>query len=108
MESGIIESGNITVKGESMERFFTENCGGKYMDSLGSGCGFNIFHLMTDEIVIRISEKFHKGDNVEFIIESKSMDGKFDVEHYYRYMVSYYDDLSYKLHLVDFEVRRKI
>lgn len=98
----------ITIRTESAERFFIENCSGKDVDALkGAGCGFNLFYWMKDEIVIRISEEFHNGDNVEFIIDSKSMDGKFNIEYSYRYIVMHYDDLSYKLCMIDFEVRRK-
>lgn len=99
----------ITIKKESIERFFAENCGGRDNDVFkGASCGSNLFSLMKDDLIIRKSENFHPGDNVEFIIDSKSPDGKFEIEHRYQYEVMGYDDLSYKLHLMDFVVRRRI
>lgn len=102
----------ITIKKDSIERFFAENCGGKdfnvYLMEMGKVASCNLFYLMKDEIVIRKSEKFHPGDNVDFVIDSKSPDGNFEIENCYMYQVMVYDDLSYKLSLIDFVVRRKI
>lgn len=88
------------IKTESIDRFFKEY-GNISLNEVRS-----IYYLMQDAIIIKKLDKLNIGDQVEFHISDKSLEGRFNIEHVYLYDVYEYDDLSYKLVLRDFNVTR--
>lgn len=90
----------LIIKTESIDRFFEESGNGLLKRSS------SIYHLMQDEIIIGKRDDLEIGNQIEFHIGGKSLEGRFNIEHVYLYDVYEYDDLSYKLILSDFRVGR--
>ncbi|WP_293713022.1 hypothetical protein [uncultured Parabacteroides sp.] len=88
------------IKTESIDRFFKEY-GDISLNEVRS-----IYYLMQDQIVVKKLDELSIGDQVEFHIRDKSLEGRFNIEHVYLYDVYEHDDLSYILVLKDFNVTR--
>jgi hypothetical protein len=95
-----METKKIIIKTESIDRFFKE------YSNISLNEVRSIYHLMQDEIIIKQPGNISIGNNIEFHLEGKGNEGRFDIEHVYLYEVSKYDDISYKLVLKDFKVTR--
>lgn len=95
-----METKKIIIKTESIDRFFNE------FGTLAQEIRRSMYHLMQDEIIIKQPGNISIGNNIEFHLEGKGYEGRFDIEHVYLYEVSKYDDISYKLVLKDFKVTR--
>lgn len=92
----------IIINTKSIQRFLLENSSEIFSE--GEIVCKNIFYLMKDEIIIKKNDNVKLYETIEFRIEHKSPDGRFDLEYRYAYDVNKYDDVSYKLILVDFGV----
>lgn len=97
-----METNVVTIKNESIERFFVENCDVNASEI--SGCSF--YCLMQKEILIKKSDLLKLDGYVEFHMEGRSRDdNNFPIEYIYSYSVEEYDDISFKLVLSDFNVK---
>lgn len=92
----------MIINTKSIQRFLLGNSGDIFSE--GEIVCKNIFYLMKDEIIIKKNDNVRLYETIQFRIEHKSPDGRFDLEYRYVYDVSEYDDISYKLLLVDFIV----
>lgn len=95
-----METKKLIIKTESIDRFFNE------FGTLAQEIRRSMYHLMQDEIIIKQPGNISIGNNIEFHLEGKGNEGRFNIEHVYLYEVYEYDDLSYKLVLKDFNVTR--
>lgn len=95
-----METNKLIIKTESIDRFFNE------FGTPAQEIRRSMYHLMQDEIIIKQPGNISIGNNIEFHLEGKGNEGRFDIEHVYLYEVSKYDDISYKLVLKDFKVTR--
>lgn len=103
-ENKINENGIIVVKEESIETFLKGYLG--FIDCNNRSCCTDFQYRMVDEIIFPKNKRLEIGKFVELHFIVRSTLKGIDIEYVYLYKISSFDDVSDKMIIEDFTIRR--